>query len=162
VRSSLENLVQRSNFEDLCEKWRFFERKEGVLGDVFDGRIWKEFNGEKDNFFTEEGNFGVMLNVDWFQPFKHANCSIGVIYLAFFNLPREERFKRQNIILVGVIPDMKTEPKTNTFMHLLVNELEEAWTIVFYMKSFKSKNTVKCFRLTLLCVGCDVPASRKL
>jgi hypothetical protein len=30
VRSSLENLLQRSNFEDLCEKWRSFERKEGV------------------------------------------------------------------------------------------------------------------------------------
>jgi hypothetical protein len=57
---------------------------------------------------------------------------------------------------------MKTEPKTNTFMNLLVNELKEAWTNGFYMKSFKSKNTVKCFRLTLLCVGCDVPASRKL
>ena len=103
-----------------------------------------------------------MLNVDWFQPFKHTNCSIGVIYLAFFNLPREERFKRQNIILVGVIPDMKTEPKTNTFMNLLVNELKEAWTNGFYMKSFKPKNTMKCIRLTLLCVGCDVLASRKL
>jgi hypothetical protein len=98
-----------------------------------------------------------MLNVDWFQPFKHTNCSIGVIYLAFFNLPREERFKCQNIILVGVIPDMKTEPKTNTFMNLLVNELKEAWTNGFYMKSFKPKNTMKCFKLALLCVGCDIP-----
>lgn len=84
MRSSLENLERRSNFADLCEKWRAFEKKEGVLGDVFDGRIWKEFNGEKYNFFTEEGHYGVMLNVDWFQPFKHTNCSIGVIYLVFF------------------------------------------------------------------------------
>ena len=32
----------------------------------------------------------------------------------------------------------------------------------FYMKSFKPKNTMKCFKLALLCVGCDVPVSRKL
>jgi hypothetical protein len=33
------------------------------------------------------------------------------MYLAFLNLPREVRQGRENVLLVGVIPDMKSEPK---------------------------------------------------
>lgn len=58
---------------------------------------------------------------------------------------------------------MKKEPPTNTFIQPLVNELNEAWCKEFILiKSRKSKNQLKRFRLALLCVGCDVPASRKL
>lgn len=53
-----------------------------------------------------------MMNVDWFQPFKYSNYSIGVIYLTILNLPREERFKKKSMILVCLIPDMKSEPPT--------------------------------------------------
>jgi hypothetical protein len=66
--------------------------------------------------FTKEGNYGCILNVDWFQPYKHAHYSIDVMYLAFCNLPRDQRFRRENMLLVGPIPDMKSEPKTNTFV----------------------------------------------
>ncbi len=38
-------------------------------------------------------NYGLMLNVDWFQPYKHVSDSIGAIYLSVMNLSREERFK---------------------------------------------------------------------
>ena len=30
------------------------------------------------------------------------------------------------------------------------------------MYSFKSPNVLKCFKMALICVGCDIPASRKL
>lgn len=112
-------------------------------------------------FFTEQRNFGLMLNVDWFQPFKYSNYSVGAVYLSILNLPREERFKRNNIILVGIIPDCKTEPPTNTFLEPLVDELQEAWE-GFYLYSYTSPYDPVKYRLALLCVGCDVPASRKL
>ena len=83
-------------------------------------------------FFKEEGNDGLMLNVDWFQPNKHTNYSIGAIYMVFLNLPHEERFKKQNMMLIGVIPDMKSEPPTNTFLHPLVDELRTAWSTGFF------------------------------
>lgn len=129
--------------------------------DVYDGDVWKCFNGEKYDFFTVERNFGVMLNVDCFQPFKHTNYSVGAIYLTILNLPRTERFKKKNIILIGLIPDMKTEPPTNTFIEPLVDELKEAWQ-GFSMKSFKSPSQPVTFNIALICVGCDIPASRKL
>jgi hypothetical protein len=84
------------------------------------------------------------------------------MYLAFCNLPIGQRFRRENMLLVGVIPDMKSEPKTNTFLAPLVDELNKAWSEGFFMYSFKSPNVLKCFKMALICVGCDIPASRKL
>ena len=85
------------------------------------------------------------------------------MYLVFLNLPREVRQGRENVLLVGVIPDMKSEPKTNTFLKPLVQELKQTWGDVFFLLySHKSHNTLKCFKLALICVGCDIPASRKL
>lgn len=77
--------------------------------------------------FTKEGNYGCILNVDWFQPYKHAHYSIVVMYLAFCNLPGDQRFRRENI------PDMKSEPKTNTFVAPLVDELNKAWSEGFFI-----------------------------
>ena len=67
-----------------------------------------------------------MLNIDWFQPFKHVTDSIGAIYLSVINLSREERFKTENLLLVGLIPAMEHEPSDlNPFLRPLVNELKE-------------------------------------
>ncbi|VDI02384.1 Hypothetical predicted protein, partial [Mytilus galloprovincialis] len=153
---------ERNNFEDLCEQWRTRETKEGIMYDIYDGRIWHEFNGIKHEFFTNEGNYGCILNVDWFQPYEHSIYSVGAIYLAFCNLPRIQRFRRENMLLIGVIPDMRVEPKTNTFLKPLVEELKIAWCEGFFMYSYKSPTILKCFKLALICVGCDIPASRKL
>lgn len=56
---------------------------------------------------------------------------------------------------------MKTEPPTNTFIEPLFEELKQAWQ-GFSMKSFKSPSQPVTFKLALICVGCDIPASRKL
>ena len=47
-----------------------------------------------------------------------------VIYLALVNLPREIRFRKENVIIIGVIPGPK-EPKGNINFLLkpLVDEL---------------------------------------
>ena len=46
-----------------------------------------------------------MLNVDWFQTFKHlSNFSAGAIYLVILNLPRHLRFKGKNVILIELYP----------------------------------------------------------
>ena len=54
---------------------------------------------------------------------------------------------------------MKKEPTTNSFLQPLVDELNEAWHNGILIKSRKSGHQFKRFRLALLCVGCDVPAS---
>ena len=51
------------------------------------------------------------------------------------NLPRSERFKAKNVVLVGLIPSMQKEPANiNSFLEPLVSELREAWTNGFLIR----------------------------
>jgi len=76
--------------------------------DVYDGQVWKGFHTQELIFFLERKRpIGFMLN---FQPFKHVQQSYGVLHLTIMNLPRSERFKQQNVLIVGVIPPFEHEP----------------------------------------------------
>ena len=88
--------------------------------------------------------------------------SVGVMYMAVNNLPRELRYKRENIILVGIIPG-PNEPKLtmNSFLKPLVEDLKEFWAgIMIPCNNHPLKNI--CIRAALICSACDVPATRKL
>ena len=111
-------------------------------------------------FLAKAGNLALMLNVDWFKPFKDSPYSVGVVYLTILNLPREERFKRYNLILAGIIPGPK-EPSlhTNTFLKPLVNDLLTLWDGVEMSLHDNSKHNI---RAALLCIACDIPAGKKV
>ena len=129
---------------------------------MYNGEIWKNFIHNGTNlFFNKSRNYGFMLNVDWFHPFKHlSSFSIGGIYPVLLNLPYYLRFKRKNVFLVGIIPNMPKEPPTNSFLEALVEELEAA------LESFMLKSPItrkeECYRLALIFVGCGILAARKL
>ena len=161
LKESLQQLLSRPGFEEKCYKWRDRAVVDGIMTDVYDGRIWKLFSDPENGyaFFNEDQNFGLNLNCDWFSAFKHVSYSIGAIYLVLMNLPRTERFLRENLILVGLIPAMNKEPPTNSFLSPLVEELKVAWTDGL---NLASNGIEKNFHLALLCIGCDIPASRKL
>ena len=103
IKESLRTLPLRPGFEIECEKRRSQNHSEDVLADVHDGEIWKNFTHDGTNLFSSKPhNYGVMLNVDWFRPFKHlSSFSIGGIYLVLLNLPYHLRFKRKNLFLVS-------------------------------------------------------------
>ena len=113
----------------MCEKWRTREINKNAFRDVYDGT--KHFlvdNGDGLPFLAEPFHYLLMLNCDWFQPFKHTQYSVGVLYLALENLPREVRFKRENIIIVGLIPGPTEPSKTiNSYLRPLVDELKRLW-----------------------------------
>ena len=73
-------------------------------------------------------NLARLINFDWFQPYENVSHSVGVIYLALVNLPREIRFRKENVIIIGIIPGPK-EPKGNINFYLkpLVEELLDLW-----------------------------------
>ena len=106
-------------------------------------------------------NYAFMLNVDWFQPFKHSVYSEGVLYMVLMNLPRAERFKPKNVFLVGVIPGPH-EPKhnINSYLQPLVAELNVLWKDGIIVKAHGITANAK-FHAVLLCVGCEIPAARK-
>ena len=97
------------------------------------------------------------MNVDWFNPFKHAPGSVGAVNCVFANLPREERYKRKNVLLLGLI---EGEPKhdLNSLLKPAVDELLKLWDGHTFCQHFKSFFV----RVALLCIACDVPAARKV
>jgi hypothetical protein len=164
IRDTLEKMVAREKYEGLCNEWRSrdsaYFRDNGMMADIYDGRVWQRF--EDTGFFDSNTSYGLILNIDWFNPYKHSTYSIGMLYMVNANLPRVERFKIENVFIVGIIPDMPHQPSTNTFVQPLVDELLESWRDGWLMCSHSSPNVQLNFRVALICVGADIPAARKL
>ena len=102
------------------------------------------------------------MNMDFFQPFSHTTYSVGVIYCVVLNLPRELRYKTENVIVISVIPGPH-EPKLNinTYLKPLVDELQELYKGVVLPCSsgiLKQRHVRAC----VVCLAADIPASRKM
>lgn len=163
LSSSLQQLLLRPGFAELCQSWKLREAPD-MLEDVYDGKIWKEFQVvDGQPFLSGDWGIGLMINVDWFQPYKHTNCSVGAIYLTIMNLPRSVRFRRENVILIGILPG-PNEPKhdINSYIQPLVDELSVLWIGQLMQVRKDCEVSSELIRCALLCVACDLPAGRKL
>jgi hypothetical protein len=158
IDTSLQNLLHQKNFLNKCQEWKHRRVVEHYLSDIYDGNVWKQF--QQNGFFNDDYSFGLMLNCDWFQPYKHLQYSVGVIYLTVLNLPYSVRNKIENVCLVGIIPGPQ-EPHhdINSFITPLVKDLARFWEGVELNVMDSIKKSVKC---AVLCVSCDIPAGRKL
>ncbi|OAD70986.1 hypothetical protein PHYBLDRAFT_102018, partial [Phycomyces blakesleeanus NRRL 1555(-)] len=76
------------------------------------------------------------------------------------NLPRSERLKSENVILVGMIsgPKEASTDSMNHYLKPLVNELLEMY-IGVEMTDSQNRKIVVC--AALMCVACDISATRK-
>ena len=158
---SLQSLLLRPTFFEACEQWRTRKTTEDERMSTMEmfGASYNDFNGYP--FLSKAGNLAFILNVDFFQPYKHVQYSLGAIYLCVMNLPREIRYKRENVILVGLIPG-PSEPchDMNSFLKPLVDDLMKCWQGVdMNIASLNHKKKIHC---ALLCVACDLPAGRKV
>ena len=103
LKSQLAVMYKRPDFDELLKKWVNRNVVTDTMSDIFDGEIWKTFLSRLDTpnsfrfFAPETADFylGIIINLDWFQPFDFSVYSCGVIYGAICNLPREERFKKK-------------------------------------------------------------------
>ena len=117
----------RPGFAELGEHWRSLNNGTDQIHDIYDGNIWKEFQYINGNpALANKYVYGLMANVDWFQPFKLTQASVGAIYVTVLNLPYHCRFKRENTILLGIIPG-PSEPSRdiNQYLNPFVKELQE-------------------------------------
>lgn len=160
VVKSLQVLLKRPGFWEKCQEWRKQTLPDNVRTEIYQGNVWKELSSS--GFLCNINSLAVMLNVDWFRPHKHSPGSVGVIYLVLLNLPWHERYKLENIIVVGVLPG-PSEPKltANTFLEPLVQELKALWAckerFSIYGGLFK-----RPIKVGLVCVSSDIPATRKI
>ena len=103
-----------------------------------------------------------MLNLDWFQPFKNSQYSVGVIYAVICNLSRSERFKPYNILTLAIIPGPH-EPKLheiNHYLYPIINQLIQLWN--GYNIQTHEYNNSRFVCGAIIGSSNDVPAARKL
>lgn len=155
LQKSLQSLLLNSNFYSTCQEWQT-RSPCTFLEDIYDGKIWKEHQQCLGSpFLSEPYTFAFVLNVDWFQPYTQ-------IYLTVLNLPRTVRYKRENVIIIGIIPGPH-EPKhnINSFLRPLVDELLQFWKGIKLSIQTDSCCKEEVVRCAILCVSCDIPAGRK-
>ena len=160
IIESIGELVQKPGMLDLLNHWRNHAMPNGVMADVYDGVVWNSFlTVDGKDFFNSRYSIGLMINVDWFQPYKHVQYSVGAIYLIVLNLPRNLRYRKENMILVGIIPGPH-EPSLgiNSFLEPLVIDLNKLWKGI-QIETSKGK---KQFLAALICNSSDIPACRKV
>ena len=149
VKKTLEEFLKRPGFGEKCEEFKKEPRDPELLGDIYDGRIWKNFkNAEGEPFFDCPNTFGCMLNLDWFQPFKDSIYSVGVLYLSFLNLPLKKGTKRKTLLLLALFQVLRSP--AGMLIHFWTLLLMNYWTsgMVF---------GPKFCRLALVCATCDIP-----
>ena len=96
--TAIARLLKRQGFLESCELWRKRSLND-IFGDVYDGQVWHDFQ----TFLSDQHSWCLAMNIDWFQPFTHVNDFVGDIYLCILNLQRKKQYKRENMILVGII-----------------------------------------------------------
>lgn len=157
LKRALLVLLSRPNFLNMCNAWHVNKNPTNFLADITDGKIWNEIismltNGQPNNIL------GILINIDWFQPYKHVSYSVGVIYAVIINLPRSYRYKTENVLIIGIIPG-PCEPKlhVNSFLGPLVSELLELQTGQWFSTPVGNQ-FVKC---VIVGLSSDIPATRK-
>ena len=82
--------------------------------------------------------------------------------MVLMNLPKSIRFRKETVILVGIIPALKHEPKSlNHFLNPAVDGLNALWKGVKVNTHNSPSSTVK-IHAAVLCFASDIPAARKL
>ena len=150
----LKKILSRPGFIELCNQWETRDLPPGVMGDIFEGNIWQE---EKEWFKVraELLSIGLQLNLDWFQPYTYSQYSAGAVYCCILNLPREMRNKKENIILVAMLPRASEHTNsTPNFMKPFVDELLQ------FLHGVVIPGIAPKVRARLICVAADLPAGR--
>lgn len=170
IKQQLASMFLRPGFEESLRHWANRSSDENIMTDIYDGNVWKTFKETDDEgsekFFRNEvadSHIGLMLNLDWFQPYDGTIYSIGVIYAAICNLPRDIRFKRENLLTLGLLPGPSEVSlhRINHYLAPIIDELKSLWDGITLNRTYECQGG-KNIRAALILVSCDVPAARKI
>jgi len=153
----LHNKMSDPHYVSLVNCWR---QREADYEDIYDFPLWREHATK--GILKYDNNLALMLHLDFFNPFGRSRkkYSIGGIYVTNLNLPRKIRFKKENILVLAIVPGPK-EPKLhlNPFMQLFTEELkklDQGFAIQ------RPELGPLFYRARLLLITADLPALRKL
>lgn len=151
---------------------RSMSLNDGVLRDIWDGEVLRDFEGpvKGKHFLDGDGEdrlvFGI--NQDGFNPFGNRTAgkmvSVGPIYLVCFNLPPDLRYRPENVFLAGVIPGPgePSKEQMNELLQPLVSDLLTSWKDGFSYDRTPSSPNGRRVRCALVPIIADLPAARRL
>ena len=169
IKQQLYMMYQRPNFERMLRHSAGRNIPEGLFSDIYEGKIWQTFSIDPANpshFFAQQtldSHIGLAINVDWFQPFQYTTHSTGAIYGVLCNLPREVRFKQENILTLDVIPGPH-EPKQaqiNNILAPIVDELIQ-FTYGVHLPAIYEQSEGHKIYLALILSANNIPVARKI
>lgn len=160
--------------EDLLDR-DVSPRKDGIMHDIWDGPELHELLDADGKTFipqngseSSEGRYVFSFCMDGFNPFqlKQAGkkASVVAMYMVCLNLPPEERYKIENMFLVGIIPGPH-EPHTDEINHLLsplVDDLLDSYYYGIWYSCTRNYKRGRYVRSVLVPIVCDTPASRQV
>ena len=74
IKQQLYIMYQRPNFEKMLALSGTRNYDNNYYADIYNGNVWKNFPFDGSRFFDKKNttsNLGLLLNLDWFQPFKY-------------------------------------------------------------------------------------------
>jgi hypothetical protein len=165
ITAQLERIFNRVGMEAVAQHWRTRAMAEGMYGDVYDGSVWKRFQTVEGKPFLADSaglTIGLQLNLDWFNAHRHQIYSVGVVYAAILNLPREQRFLRENMLAIMLLPGgEERKHKLQFLLKPMIDELNHLWLSGTTIHT-PSSASGRLLRAAVLCVACDSPAARKM
>jgi len=169
----LGRLLARPGIEaEMDQSWKKAQEssKTGIMHDIFDGEVLRNFKGPDGRHFSignGEGRYVFSLSVDFFNPLSNKQAgkkiSVGVINLTCLNLPPHLRYKPENIFLAGIIPGPREPSFTslNHFLRPLVDHFLQFWQPGIRYSRTHGHPQGRLVRCAIVCVVCDLPAARK-
>src|SRR5881394_1321556 len=90
--------------------------------------------------------------------------STGVLYAAICNLPRDIQFKRENILILELLPgsDEISLHKINYYLAPIVDNLISLWEGVTLNQMYEYRQEGKRICAAPILVSCDILAARKI
>ena len=81
----------------------------GILADIYDGEAWKAWRRMRAPhggtwFSYPHFDIGLVFNADAFSPWIRGTHQVYAVYMVIANLRRADRFKKVNMMLVGLFP----------------------------------------------------------
>src|SRR6185436_10765133 len=148
--------------EKMLSHWKTRQLPSTFISDIYDGRRWKTF-ADKNNepFFNTASastHLGLMFNMDWFQMFTSSTHSTGALYGVIMNLPSNERFKPENMLVALIMPGPREASlhQINHYTSPFVDQLLELWDgIPLRTNDHPEGSTI---RAALIGLSCDLPA----
>jgi hypothetical protein len=101
----------------------------GMTTDVFDGLHYRSLLGEhvivgdqrlSHKYFLDHRDIALGFATNGFAPFKKQKHTVWILLIFNYNLPPDQRFQKDNILCVGIIPGPKKPWDADSFIYLLV------------------------------------------